>query len=80
MSDLIELPADPFDFCCLGEAPKRASRDIWHMVRQQSPTTVCGLPAADPDEEWRWVDKLGRRRPCDHCTEIVARLADVVPE
>ena len=49
MSDL-NMPADPFDWCCLGEAPKKASRDIWHMVRQKSPTTVCGLPAADPDE------------------------------
>jgi hypothetical protein len=67
---------DPYDWCCLGQPPAKTSEDIWHAVRQQSPTTVCGIPAANPDEEWRWVDELGDRRPCDNCTEIIARKAD----
>lgn len=65
-----------YDWCVLGEptAPKEAR--IWHMVMPQSTKTICGLNVANPDEEWRWADKLGDHRPCDNCTEIIARMAD----
>ena len=68
--------SEQFDWCNLGEPPLRATQDIWHAVRQGSTLTVCGLPVADPDEEWRWTDKLGSRRPCDNCTRILALEAD----
>jgi hypothetical protein len=66
-----------FDWCVLGEPPKDEA-DIWHMVVPQSATTVCGVPVANPDEEWRWADRLGNHRPCDNCTEILAHRADVL--
>ena len=66
-----------FDWCVLGEPPKDEA-DIWHMVAPQSAKTVCGLPVANPDEEWRWTDRLGNHRPCDNCTEILAHKADAV--
>ena len=66
-----------FDWCVLGDPPAPTESDIWHMVAPQSAITVCGLPVANPDEEWRWADKLGNHRPCDNCTEVIARKADV---
>ncbi len=65
-----------YDWCCLGDAPVKASEDIWHAVAPYSPTTVCGLAVANPDEEWRWTGSLGRLRPCDNCDKIIALKAD----
>ena len=67
-----------FDWCVLGEIAKN---DVWHMVAPGSATTVCGVIAANPDEEWRWADKLGNHRSCDNCTHVLAHKADatVVP-
>jgi hypothetical protein len=69
-----------FDWCVLGEPPAPTEADIWHMVTPGSATTVCGVIAANPDEEWRWADKLGAHRPCDNCTEIIARMADAASD
>jgi hypothetical protein len=68
-----------FDWCVLGVPPAPTESDIWHMVAPGSATTVCGLSVANPDEEWRWADKLGNHRPCDNCSEIIARKADAEP-
>lgn len=64
-----------FDWCVLGEPPKDEA-DIWHMVAPQSAKTVCGLDAANPDEEWRWADRLSNHRSCDSCTHVLAHKAD----
>jgi hypothetical protein len=76
-----------FDWCVLGsqDPPEPlAKADIWHMVAfteevGTSRTTVCGLPVANPDEEWRWADKLGNHRSCDNCTHVLAHKADAEP-
>ncbi len=65
-----------FDWCVLGDPPAPTESDIWHMVAPGSTTTVCGLPVANPDEEWRWADKLGNHRSCDNCTHVLAHEAD----
>lgn len=71
--------SEQLDWCCLGDVPLAATQDIWHAVRPGSTTTVCGLPVADPDEEWRWADKIGSRRPCDNCTRILAQEGERPP-
>ena len=65
-----------FDWCVLGDPPAPTEARIWHMVSPQSPKTVCGEDVANPDEEWRWADKLGNHRSCDNCTHILAHKAD----
>ncbi len=65
------------DWCVLGDPPAPTESDIWHMVAQGSTTTVCGLPVANPDEEWRWTPTLGNHRSCDNCTHVLAHKADV---
>lgn len=72
-----------FDWCVLGE-PETTEADIWHMVAFTeevgvSRTTVCGLPAANPDEEWRWAEEIGNHRSCDNCTHVLAHKADAAP-
>ena len=66
-----------FAWCVLGDAPDEASEDIWHAVRPLAATTVCGEAAADRSEEWRWSEGLGRKRPCDNCTRLIALAVDV---
>ena len=65
-----------YDWCTFADYRAKASQDIWHAVAPQMPKTVCGLPVANPDEEWRWVGSLGRRRSCDNCARILALEAD----
>lgn len=66
-----------YDWCYLGSKFTKLSQRIKHPVVPQSPTVVCGVDVANPDEEWRWSDTLGVGRPCDNCGKIIARLADV---
>jgi hypothetical protein len=65
-----------FDWCVIAEPPTDESH-IWHAVAPGSVTTLCGEPVANPDEEWRWSDKLGHHRECDNCGRIISLKADV---
>jgi hypothetical protein len=66
-----------YDWCVIGDAPAEPSIDIWHAVAPGSATTVCKLPVANPDEEWRWQGKLGHRRACDNCGKVALLAMDV---
>ena len=50
--------------------------DVRHAVPPDGSVTLCGLPL-DSERKQTWTDTLGRERPCDNCTEIIARRADV---
>lgn len=67
-----------YDWCLISKVATFAlEKDFcWHMVAPASAKTVCGISAANPDEEWRWVGSLGQRRPCHRCADIMARRAD----
>lgn len=50
-------------------------KSVWHMVDEDTDQrkTLCGIDVSDVSD---FRDVLGNERPCDNCTEILARHAD----